>query len=488
VWVSADSPNRVALVVKHGDGDVITQCIEFNGDQISGYEVLKRSNLDLNFEPNAMGAAICRIDGEGCSYPQDDCFCQCNDLTGQTPCIYWSYWYRDGGDWRYSGFGASSRDARNGDVEGWVWSEGSVSSADTEPPDLEFSDICAELPTATPTPTNTPKPTPTLTNTPQPTETPEPEPTDTPSPKPTPVIHSFSASQSQIKAGQQATLSWSLDGATAAFIEINGVEEAVVAPGSKTVTPNQTTRYRLVARNGDQSQAVAELVITVDGVAAATPVPTPTDAGQLAQPVSAVAAAPTPISPSPSPAATTTGLEPVVSFGAASLILPQGACTTLTWRVDHADAIYLDGQPAAAEDDREVCPAGSRTYVLRAESAAGTQESSLSLQVTEPVVVASEQDPESSPELAELPTVAVETTGATPAAVAARKVPLAGDSRTDEEVVRRFTVTSNEAEVDSGPNQLLVAGGITLVVVLFIVVPLTMLLIGGAVWWLRRQA
>jgi hypothetical protein len=172
------------------------------------------------------------------------------------------------------------------------------------------------------------------------------------------------------------------------------------------------------------------------------------------------------------------------------LTLPQGACTTLTWRVDHADAVYFDDQPVTAEDDREVCPVESRTYVLRAESAAGAQETSLTLQVTEPLAVVAEGELEPTPELAELPTVAVETTGGTPAAVAARESRPAGGDQTDGQAVRRFTVTGDEAGVegDSDPNRLLVAGGLTLVIVLFLVVPVAMLVVGGAVWWLRRRA
>ena len=48
----ADSPNRVGLVVVHGNGEVVTRCIEFSEADLSGYEVLEQSGLDLNIDVN----------------------------------------------------------------------------------------------------------------------------------------------------------------------------------------------------------------------------------------------------------------------------------------------------------------------------------------------------------------------------------------------------------------------------------------------------
>ncbi len=145
--------NRVGLVVIHDDGTVVQQCISFIEPEISSLQVLERSGLDLNYEAgNALGAAICRIDAEGCSFPEEDCFCQCLE----PPCKYWSYWYRSDGDWFYSSAGASNRRVRNGDMEAWVWSEGTLNtSADRRPPeDVVFDTVCLP-PTATPTVTPT---------------------------------------------------------------------------------------------------------------------------------------------------------------------------------------------------------------------------------------------------------------------------------------------------------------------------------------------
>lgn len=189
IRVHAETPHRVGLVVQHGDGSVQTQCITFPEDTISGLDVLQRSGFDLNVDAgNSMGATICRLDGEGCSFPQEDCFCQC---TG-SDCVYWSYWRQNNGGWVYSSSGASNTQVHDGDVEGWVWGQGTTGGAVSTPPNLTFADICAaNTPTDTPIPP-APLPSPTPTDTPSPVPTPSPTATDTPlpptdTPTPTPL-------------------------------------------------------------------------------------------------------------------------------------------------------------------------------------------------------------------------------------------------------------------------------------------------------------
>ncbi|GAB4538462.1 MAG: hypothetical protein Kow0063_26310 [Anaerolineae bacterium] len=309
----ADGPNQVGLVVVHGDGSLLTRCIEFSESKISGYGVLDRSGLDLNFEPSGgMGVAICRIDNEGCTFPQEPCFCQCTG--GGSPCIYWSYWYLRDEGWQYSGSGASNHFVKHGDVEGWTWGLGTVSGA-TPPPVIAFEDIC-EPPTATPMPTATFTSTPgtTPTHTPQPTNTTEP--TNTPRP---PTIAYFNADRTTINAGESVMLSWDLSGAQAAYLRHEGNEEGVVAPGSKSVSPAVTTTYTLVARN-DGGETIAEVTITVLPV---THTPLPTDmplppilptatqtVSPPAMPISTIppTAVPASIAPPPTPTLTQTSL------------------------------------------------------------------------------------------------------------------------------------------------------------------------------------
>ncbi len=58
-----------------------------------------------------------------------------------------------------------------------------------------------------------------------------------------PTIHYFTCLPCEVTKGEQSTLSWDLSGATAAYLDGEGVP----APGSVVVAPQQTTTYRLVA-------------------------------------------------------------------------------------------------------------------------------------------------------------------------------------------------------------------------------------------------
>ena len=60
----AQQSNRVGLVVRFGDGSLITRCVEFTESEISGYDLLTRSGLDIvaAFDPG-QGAAVCAIEG-----------------------------------------------------------------------------------------------------------------------------------------------------------------------------------------------------------------------------------------------------------------------------------------------------------------------------------------------------------------------------------------------------------------------------------------
>jgi len=171
--VSADSPGRAGLVVTFGDGTTVTRCVQFEGEEISGADLLEASGLSVVFSRyGGLGGAVCRIEAEGCADP-GDCFCQCKG--GE--CRYWSYYrLNEEGAWEYSQIGASSRRLRDGDVDGWAWGPGSVRGGAT-PALLAFEEIC-------PPPTATPSLLPTVTEAapaaPPPSETPGPTALPTP--------------------------------------------------------------------------------------------------------------------------------------------------------------------------------------------------------------------------------------------------------------------------------------------------------------------
>jgi hypothetical protein len=175
----AANTQRAGVVVQYGNGKVVNRCVEFNEAEITGLDLLERTGLDISVDAgNAIGVAVCKIGRDGCNFPNQPCFCQCQGAS----CVYWSYWNLQNGTWDYSNLGASNRAIHNGDVDGWVWGA-SVNNSASPPPDTSFDQVCAVQPaTNTPTRTNVP---PTATNVPPtatnipPTETGTPLPTET---------------------------------------------------------------------------------------------------------------------------------------------------------------------------------------------------------------------------------------------------------------------------------------------------------------------
>jgi len=137
--VFAQDINRAALIVSLGDGEIATQCVEFEEKEITGYELLNRSELAFESNVIGLGASVCRIQGIGC--PSTNCFCQCKG----SDCFYWSYWHVQGGEWYYSQIGATVRPVGDGDIEGWVWGIGTPNEA-PRPPQISFEDVCGAGP------------------------------------------------------------------------------------------------------------------------------------------------------------------------------------------------------------------------------------------------------------------------------------------------------------------------------------------------------
>lgn len=453
IAAQADSPNRAGLIVAH-DGKVIKKCVEFSEEEINGYELLRRAGLELNVDANSgMGAAICRIDGTGCSYPEENCFCQCQGAG----CRFWIYWHLANGGWQFSGLGASNASVRHGDVQGWIWGEGSPNTGGMQPPLVIFEEICTEPPPAPPSPTALP------------TDTPVP-PTATAAPTPiaTPIIHRFTADRSVVYAGESLVLSWDLSNARGAYLRYNGLEEGVVAPGSKTVSPESTTTYTLIARN-EGGEAVSEITITVN-----TAPPTPTATLAAAALPGVQAHGPSPIT------AVTAAPEPVIRFEAGALILPPGACTSLTWQVQQASAVYLDDSEVKFQGSREVCPAHSRPYTLRVLYPGGERSVQVTMEVTESARVAPPVGLP-SPTTVVSPVITV-TLSATPSPAALALAP-ARPIRLEPE---RSAVAA-ERKGDGTGKRLLVYAGIVAVIFFFLVVPIALLGAGWVAWWLRRR-
>ena len=207
VPASAQTQNRAGLVIRHGDGSVSTTCVRFGEPSITGLDLLNRSGVSVVAEVGGLGSAVCAIGGEGCAYPAQPCFCQCQGAN----CAYWNYLHLIDGGWRYSPIGAAGYTITDGAVDAWAWGDQAT------PPVYTIDQICADSPgapaatasAAEPSATNAPTFVSTATDIPKPvpiaqvTDTPEPSaptrpsaPTDVPAPtvavppEPSALIHS----------------------------------------------------------------------------------------------------------------------------------------------------------------------------------------------------------------------------------------------------------------------------------------------------------
>lgn len=111
----------VAVVVDSGRGAPSVGCAADPGD---GMEALSQAGFAV-VQVGSFPGAVCRID----DFPEADC--------GPMPPAdaSWSYWYADAeGEWVFSSGGALTRDPDDGDVEGWVFGDGS------EPPGIAPGD------------------------------------------------------------------------------------------------------------------------------------------------------------------------------------------------------------------------------------------------------------------------------------------------------------------------------------------------------------
>jgi hypothetical protein len=140
--------NRAGIVIDYGDGRVDSLCIDFTEEELTGYDILLRTEIPVEFDFQSGGQAVCKVDEIGCG--TGDCFCAC---PGGDKCVYWTYWHLIDGDWQYSVSGAGTFAVRDGMVEGWRWGSGSPTGAAAEKPALRsFDEICAsnrEIPAST---------------------------------------------------------------------------------------------------------------------------------------------------------------------------------------------------------------------------------------------------------------------------------------------------------------------------------------------------
>jgi len=154
-----------------------------------------------------------------------------------------------------------------------------------------------------------------------------------PTPAPLTILE-FSADPSEIRAGESATLHWSVSGATMVSID-RGIGN-VALTSSRAVTPMATTIYTLTATNeaGMSATATAQVVVT-------------------------------------SP--TATNIPTINYFTADPSSIALGDSVTLSWSVSNATSIYIDNGIGAVGPAGSIVflPSGTTTYALKATNSAG---------------------------------------------------------------------------------------------------------------------
>ncbi len=137
--------HRAGLVIQHASGALLTRCISFAEEKISGIALTERSGISYQTQGfGDLGMAICQLDGEPSPVPSG-CF-------GSGP--YWQYFHGGAGGWTPSSLGASSWMLKHGDMDGWRFASGSGKA----PAPLTFEQVCAPAPSAPPSVVQAPTP------------------------------------------------------------------------------------------------------------------------------------------------------------------------------------------------------------------------------------------------------------------------------------------------------------------------------------------
>jgi hypothetical protein len=228
----------------------------------------------------------------------------------------------------------------------------------------------------------------------------------------------FQANPDRIRAGESAMLDWQVLNAESVTITNLGT---VDANGQRSVTPNQTTSYRLTARNprGEVS-AVATVVVELEPRAqflSCTVSPANITAGETATISYATANADTvtisgigavdpagnrQVTPTETTTYTLTAnnvrgpvtctvtvqvmerieAPRIVTFAANPMTITAGQSSTLTWNVENADSVSINGiGTVASQGSQQVSPAANTTYTLTATNRGGTSQATATITV-----------------------------------------------------------------------------------------------------------
>jgi hypothetical protein len=157
----------------------------------------------------------------------------------------------------------------------------------------------------------------------------------------------FQGQPQQIRAGETAVLNWQVENAET--VSIDGIGNVDPRGGSTNVAPNETTTYRITARNriSEVSETVTITVVRPD--------------------------------------------VRILFFTASPMNVQEGGSTTLSWQTENADSVEISGVGGVAQNGSQiVTPTGNTTYTITARNRFGQTSAQVAVQVTPrpmPVVV-----------------------------------------------------------------------------------------------------
>jgi len=231
----------------------------------------------------------------------------------------------------------------------------------------------------------------------------------------------FNADPTQILAGQASTLSWRVLNATS--VTITGIGKVNPTNGSVSVSPTETTTYKLTATNAiSEENATVTVTVTRPEPRVLTCTATPMNITQggsatiLYQTqnadsvtISGIGSVALSGSVTVTPAATTTylitatnrfatstcnvtvqvtpGTAPrVIRFTASPMTIQSGAVSTLVWQVENADTVTIAPNVGTVGivGTQDVTPTQTTSYTLTATNKFGQATASVTVTVTPP--------------------------------------------------------------------------------------------------------
>lgn len=182
------------------------------------------------------------------------------------------------------------------------------------------------------------------------------------------LISSFDASPDSIKSGESAVLNWHVSGASKVNIE-PGI--GIVEPsGTASVSPDQTTTYKLTASNDDKED-VAYCTIAVEE--------------NVTAPEESITSPAESVMPAENNQTSQKNLPSIGSFNANPDIVEKGKSSVLTWDVTSATKVSIEPGigTVSLTGSQRIFPDKNTTYLLKATNEAGSVDATKVVYVQE---------------------------------------------------------------------------------------------------------